>query len=224
MNNDEKLTVTERTKLRRFPIRGHFDKETIYGILDRAPLAHIGFQHTSPSVLPMMFWRKDDHVYFHGSSRNRMFAALSGGSQCCLVATLIDAFVAARAALHHSVNYRCVMIYGEAQSVSAPDEKLTALQGLIERFYPGRWSQIRPPSASEYAMVSVYRLPISEASAKVRTGFPTPYPEDFKLPVWAGVIPLTVGLGEPQIDPNCAPGTPTEDFAHLRRMLTTQGD
>lgn len=224
MHPNETLEVTDRTRLHRFPARGHFDRATIDSILDQAPLAHIGFDDVTPSVVPMVFWRGDDHVYFHGSASNRMLGALTAGSQCCLVVTLIDAFVAARAALHHSVNYRSVVIYGEAEEVSAPDEKLAALRGLIERFYPGRWAHIRPPSPEEFAMVRVLRLPIKEASAKIRDGFPMPYPEDFGMPVWAGVIPVGVALGAPQIDPNCAPDTQTADFSHLERMLTSRRD
>ena len=223
MDGDSKLQVTPQTRLRRFPVRGRFDRATIYGILDKAPLAHIAFQGQSPSVLPMVFWRRDDHVYFHGSAKNRMFGALSDARQCCFVATLVDAFVAARAALHHSVNYRSVVIYGEADEVTDGARKLEALKGLIERFYPGRWAHIRPPSDEEFAMARVFRLPIEEASAKIRTGQPTPYPEDFGMPVWAGLIPLKVSLGEPVMDPNCLPGTPQEDFSHLGAMLAIGG-
>ena len=221
--SEEKLQVTPRTKLRRFPVRGKFDKTTIFSILDKAPVAHIAFQGESPSVLPMVFWRKDDSVYFHGSAKNRMFGALAGAGQCCLAATLIDGFVAARAALHHSVNYRSVIIYGEAEDVTDPDEKLEALQGLIGRFYPGRWEQIRPPSEEEFAMARVFRLAIHEASAKIRSGFPTPYPEDFGIPVWAGYIPVRMEMGEPQMDPNCAPGTPPTDLSRLAEIIRMDG-
>ena len=118
------------------------------------------------------------------------------------------------------MNYRCVIIYGEAQAVDDADEKLDALKGLIERFYPGRWQHIRPPSDQEFKMARVFKLPITEASAKIRTGFPTPYPEDYGLPVWAGVIPVTMQLGTPQMDPSCAAGTPQENFSHLESVLT----
>lgn len=214
----EKLPVTDLTRLRRFPIRGSFERETIYSILDKAPLAHIGFG-SPPSVLPMVFFRRDDHVYFHGAQKNRMFGELSKGTPCCFVATLLDAFVAARAALHHSVNYRSVVIYGEAEDVDEPGAKLEALKCLIERFYPGRWKEIRPPSPQEFAMVRIFRLPIQQASAKIRTGFPTPYPEDFGMPVWAGVVPVNVTLGEPLLDPNCAADTPPYDFSHLKGVI-----
>ena len=110
----------------------------------------------------MVFWRTGNHVYFHGSAKNRMFNALANVRQCCFVATRIDAFVLARAALHHSVNYRSVVIYGEAQEVCEPELKLDALKTLIGKFYPGRWERIRAPSPGEFAAVRVFRLPIEE--------------------------------------------------------------
>jgi hypothetical protein len=218
------LQATERTKLKRFPGRGAFDKATIHAILDKVPLAHVGFANPRPAVLPMVFWRGGDHVYFHGFSKNRMLGELRRGAPCCFVASLIDGFVAARAALHHSVNYRSVVIYGEAEDVTDAIEKLAALRGLIERFYPGRWAQIRQPSHGEFTMTRVLRLPILEASAKIRTGFPTPYPEDFGLPVWAGIVPMQVGIGTPMLDPNSAPDTPEPDFSRLREMIRIGGD
>src|SRR5687767_7494649 len=200
----EQLGITKRTRLRRFAIRGHFDRATINAILDAAPLAHVAFDHHGPAILPMVFWRKGNYVHFHGSAGNRMFDALRQTPQCCFVATLVDAFVLARAALHHSVNYRSVMIYGAAEEVTEAGEKLDALKSLIERFYPGRWEKIRAPSPAEFLSVRVFRLPIEEASAKIRSGFPTPYAEDFGIPVWAGIAPVKISLAEPQRDPNSA--------------------
>lgn len=216
---NSKLDVTKRTKLRRFPVRGRFDRENIYAILDAAPIAHIAFQGETPAVLPIAFWRTGDDVYFHGSAKNRMFDVLANGSQCCFAATLVDGFVAARAALHHSVNYRSVIMYGQAVDVTDPADKLNGLKSLIERFYPGRWDHIRPPSPEEFDAVRVFRLPIVEASAKIRSGFPTPYPEDFGMSVWAGVIPVTMEIGAPQLDPNSSPDTPPADFSRLKAIL-----
>jgi len=219
MSSAEKLKVSERTRLKRFSARGDFNRATINEILDAAPLAHVGFDHRGPAVLPMVFWRTGDFVYFHGSSKNRMFDSLSTSGQCCFVASLIDAFVLARAALHHSVNYRSVVIYGTTEEIKDPDAKLEALKNLIGRFYPNRWEHIRPPSPQEFLSVRVFRLPIEEASAKIRTGFPNPYEEDFGIPVWAGIVPVGMTLGPPQLDPNSAPDTPAEDLSHLAAIL-----
>lgn len=215
----QRLNPTERTRLKRFPARGRFERATINEILDAAVVAHLGFDWHGPAVLPMVFWRTGNHVYFHGSAKNRMFNALSSAPQCCFVASVVDAFVLARAALHHSVNYRSVVIYGRVEEITEPGPKLEALKGLIGRFYPGRWEHIRPPSPAEFASVRVFRLAIEEASAKIRSGFPTPYAEDFGIPVWAGVVPLEIGLGQPQLDPNSAPDTPPPDLGQLAKML-----
>jgi uncharacterized protein len=219
----EKLATTGRTKLRRFPVRGSFDTTTVYAILDKAPIAHIGFtKDGTPAMLPMVFWRRDDHIYFHGAAKNRMFGAVTEDPDVCVTATLIDGFVAARAALHHSMNYRSVIIYGRAEEVADPVEKLAALRGLIERFYPERWDKIRQPSPREFQSVSVYRLPIHEASAKIRSGFPAPYPEDFGREVWAGFIPVQMTLGAPQMDPNSDPATtPPQDMSRLEAVMAS---
>lgn len=219
VDRDEKLKVSERTRLRRFPVRGKFERATINEILDAAPMAHVGFDYRGPAVLPMVFWRTGNYVYFHGSAKNRMFSALSTSPQCCFAVSLIDAFVLARAALHHSVNYRSVVIYGAVEEITEPVPKLEALKGLIGRFYPDRWEHIRPPSRQEFASVRVFRLPIEEASAKIRSGFPNPYAEDFGIPVWAGVVPIEIRLGQPQLDPNSAPDTPAQDLSHLAKLL-----
>ena len=217
----KKLEPTARTTLRRFPVRGSFDRATVYGILDKAPIVHIGFNKDgAPAMLPMAFWRRDDHLYFHGAAKNRMFGAVTGAPDICVTATLIDGFVAARAALHHSMNYRSVIIYGRAEEVADPVEKLNALRGIIERFYPERWERIRQPSEREFNSVSVYRVPIEEASAKTRTGFPAPYPEEFGREVWAGIVPVQMTLGAPQMDPNTDPKTtPPQDMSRLEAMI-----
>lgn len=221
MDAGENLPVTARTRLKRFPARGRFDRATIHAILDKAPLAHLGFG-APPAVVPMVFWRRDDHVYLHGARGTRLFADLAAGGACCFTATLLDGFVAARAALHHSVNYRSVVIYGRAEAVDGAEEKLAALRGLIERFYPGRWATIRPPSAEELASAGVFRLPIREASAKIRDGFPTPYPKDAGIPAWSGIVPVQTALGAPLLDPSADPATPPADFPGLRRLFEKQ--
>ena len=220
------LEVTPRTRLRRFPPRGHYDKRTVWGILDQAVVAHIGFtKDGAPAMLPMVFFRRDDHVYFHGALKNRMFGALSDDPEVCLTATVIDGFVAARAALHHSMNYRSVIIYGTVEEVADPVEKMDALRGLIERFYPNRWDKIRRPSKSEFARVSVYRLPIREASAKIRNAFPAPVPDEMDMTVWAGVVPIETRIGVPLLDRNSNPDTTlNQDFSRIAAILRTAED
>lgn len=215
------VDVTPRTKVRRFPPRGHFDKKTIWGILDKAIVAHIGFTNDgSPAMLPMMFFRNGDYVYFHGAARNRMFGAFPENPEVCFTATVIDGFVMARAALHHSMNYRSVIIYGTVEHVEDPEEKLGALKNLIERFYPNRWNKIRPPSVTEFARVGVYRLPIREVSAKIRNAFPPPVPDEMDRQVWTGVMPIETRLGIPTLDPHSNPETALyQDFSRIAEIL-----
>lgn len=228
MTQDEKASVevTARTKVRRFPPRGHYDKQTIWGILDKAIVAHVGFAKDGlPAMLPMVFFRMGDHVYFHGAHKNRMFGSFSEDPEVCFTATVIDGFVAARAALHHSMNYRSVIIYGTVEQVDDPSEKMDALQGLIERFYPNRWDKIRRPSDSEFARVSVYRLPIREASAKIRNAFPAPVPDEMDMNVWAGVVPLETRMGLPVLDAHSDPDTTLQqDFSRIAQILRPSED
>ena len=217
----DRVEVTERTRVRRFPPRGHYDKATIWGILDKALVGHLAFiKDGLPAMLPMMFFRTEEHVYFHGAAKNRMFGALAEQPEACFTATVIDGFVAARAALHHSMNYRSVIIYGAVEEVVEPVAKMAALQGLIERFYPKRWDKIRRPSESEFNRVGVFRLPIAEASAKVRNAFPAPVPDEMGLPVWAGVVPLETRMGVPLLDAHSDPDLSLQqDFSRIAEVL-----
>ncbi len=220
------VEVTPRTKVRRFPPRGHYDKRTIWGILDKAVIAHVGFsKDETPAMLPMVFFRKGDHVYFHGAHKNRMFGSFTSDPEVCFTATVIDGFVAARAALHHSMNYRSVIIYGTVEQVDDPAEKLEALKGLIERFYPNRWDKIRRPSESEFSRVSVFRLPIREASAKIRNAFPAPVPDEMDMTVWAGVVPIETRIGVPVLDAHSNPDTTlNQDFSRIAGILRPSDD
>jgi uncharacterized protein len=192
---------TARTKLRRLPKRGAHDRPTIDAILDEALISHVGFVHEGrPAVIPTLHARAGDDVLIHGSAASRMLRALATGIELCLTATLIDGLVLARSAFHHSVNYRSVVLYGQAQLLTEPDEKEQALEAFTERLLPGRWADVRWPTRKELKATTVLKLPISEGSAKVRTGPPIDDEPDYALDVWAGVVPLSVVRGEPVPD------------------------
>lgn len=216
MADSDVLEVTPRTKVRRFPPRGKYDLETIFGILDKAPMAHISFiKDGMPALLPMTFWRVDDVVYFHGAEKNRMFGALDGLPSICFTATLLDGFVAARDALHHSLNYRCVIAYAEVEQVTDPAEKLQGLKNLIDRFYPERWDKIQPPSQSEFDRVTMYKFPLTEASAKVAAET-APYPEFRDVKVWSGIVPVGMRMGDPISAPGIDPtSVPPQDYSNI---------
>jgi nitroimidazol reductase NimA-like FMN-containing flavoprotein (pyridoxamine 5'-phosphate oxidase superfamily) len=192
---------TPRTRLRRLPKRGAHDRPAIDAILDEALISHIGFAHDGrPAVIPTLHARLGDDVLIHGSAASRMLRALTTGIEMCLTATLIDGLVLARSAFHHSVNYRSVVLYGQAHLISEPDEKEQALEAFTERLLPGRWAEVRWPTRKELKATTVLRLPIREGSAKVRTGGPVDDEPDYALDVWAGVVPLSLVRGEPVPD------------------------
>ena len=190
------ITTTARTRVRRLPKRGNYDRETINAILDEAFICHVGFAFDGqPYVIPTGFARVGEHLYIHGSSASRMLRALSEGIDVCITVTLVDGLVLARSAFHHSINYRSVVILGKAELVTDTDEKYKALKAFTEHVVPGRWPDVRWPNEIELKATTVLKLPIEEASAKLRTGGPIDEEEDYDLDVWAGVIPLNLSAG-----------------------------
>ncbi len=192
--------LTERTKLKRIPERGTHDRETIYSILDGGFICHVGFVSDGhPFVIPTGYGRMGDDLYIHGSAASRMLRNLQKGVEICVTVTLLDGLVLARSAFHHSMNYRSVVVLGTATLVEG-EEKLTALRAISENIIRGRWDDVRQPSDQELKATSVLKLPIAEASAKIRTGGPKDDEQDYALPVWAGILPLKMVPGEPEMD------------------------
>lgn len=193
--------ITPRTRLRRLPQRGVFDRDAVHAIIDEAYVCHVGARLADrPMVQPTIHWRDGETLYIHGSSKNGLFAALEKGEEACITVTHFDGLVLARSAFHHSVNYRCAMIFGTARKVTDETEKMAALTALIERIAPGRWSEVRPPNVQEMKATTVLAFPITEVSAKVRAGPPVDDAEDYALPVWAGVVPFELRAGKPIAD------------------------
>jgi nitroimidazol reductase NimA-like FMN-containing flavoprotein (pyridoxamine 5'-phosphate oxidase superfamily) len=189
------------------PSRAAYDRETVEAILDEALVAHVGFvQDGQPYVIPTLHARVGDLLYFHGSAASRTVRALSQGTAACLTVTLLDGLVLARSAVHHSVNYRSVMVLGAATPVEGPEERLRALHAFTERLVPSRWEEVRPPSAQELKAVRVLSMRLDEVSAKVRSGPPLDDAEDCSLGVWAGCIPLGMAAAAPVPDPRLSPG------------------
>ena len=204
---------TERTKLKRLPKRGYFDRETVYGILDEGFICHVGFApEGQPFVIPTGYARAEDKLYIHGSQASRMLRTLSEGVDACVTVTLIDGLVLARSAFHHSMNYRSVVIFGRATLVEDREEKLAALLALSEHIVRGRWAEVREPTEQELRQTTVLSLPLVEASAKIRTGPPLDDEEDYAMSVWAGVLPLRLETGEPIKDPRLPEGIEVPDY------------
>jgi len=202
----DRFTPTERSTLKRLPVRGDYERESVYQILDEGFICHVGFVvEGQPFVIPTGYARSGDTLYLHGSQASRMLRVLKSGIDVCVTVTLVDGMVMARSAFHHSMNYRSVVVFGRAVAVEEREEKTGALRAVTEHLAPGRWDETRQPSEGEMRATLVLALPLAEASAKVRTGPPVDDEEDYALPVWAGVVPLEVVAGAPVADPRLPP-------------------
>jgi nitroimidazol reductase NimA-like FMN-containing flavoprotein (pyridoxamine 5'-phosphate oxidase superfamily) len=207
------LAVTERTRLRRLPQRGSFERARLNAILDEALWCHLGFVlDGQPFVIPTIHARIGERLYVHGSAASRMLRAAAGGLPVCVTASLLDGLVLARSAFHHSMNYRSVVVLGCAREVVEAEEKHAALRAIVEHVAPGRSRDVRGPSPQELKGTTVLWLPIEEASAKVRSGPPLDDEDDYALPCWAGVLPLRLTPGEPLADPRLPQGVPVPGY------------
>jgi uncharacterized protein len=199
------IPKTTRTTIKRLPKRGVYERHAIYQILDEGLICHVGFvAEDQPVVIPTGYARVDDHLYIHGSQASRMLRTLAAGVDVCVTVTLLDGLVLARSAFHHSMNYRSVIVFGRAVEVDERSEKLAALRAFSEHMVPGRWDEVRQPNEQELRATTVLLLPLTEGSAKIRTGPPIDDEEDYALPIWAGLVPLRLVAGLPVPDPRLA--------------------
>jgi len=200
------LEPTPRTTLKRRPQRGAYGRAAIDAVLDAGTICQIGYlSDGEPRVLPTLYWRTGEAVYWHGARESGALLAMIG-REVCFTVTLLDGLVLARSAFHHSANYRSVMAFGQAQALEDEAAKLAALRAMLDRLYPGRWPQVRAPSRAELAATHVLRLAITEASAKVRDAPPLDAKGDLDQPGWAGVIPLSLRAGDPVAAADLRPG------------------
>jgi hypothetical protein len=210
---------TERTKVRRKPDRGSYDRELIYSILDEAFVCHVAFiADGMPFVVPTNYVRVGDKLYLHGSIASRLMKTLASGAPFCLSVTLLDGIVCAPTAVGHSVNYRSVVVMGKAEIVQGEAAKLAAMRDFVEYVIRGRWATVRPPSEQELKGTMVLAVPLVEASAKVRTGFAVDTGEDYAAPAWTGVIPMKWAAQELVPDPRGNPKIPApKNILHYSR-------
>lgn len=198
---------SELSRVKRVPERASYDAESVYAILDAAPIGHVGFTaYDRAVVIPMLYGRDGDVLYLHGSVASRLQRVLAGGVPLCLTVTLIDGLVLARSAFHHSMNYRSAVVFGRATPVDG-DDKAHGLRVVSEHLLAGRWAESREPNELELRQTSVLRMEIEEASAKVRRGGPIDEPEDYSLPIWAGVIPSALTWATPIAEPDLPEGS-----------------
>jgi len=213
------FTPTDRTKVRRKPDRGSYDRELIYKILDEAFVCQIAFIVDGlPYVVPTNYVRVGDKLFLHGSTASRLMKKLASGAPFCLNVTLLDGIVCAPSATGHSVNYRSVVFMGKAEVIEGETAKLAAMRDFVEYVIRGRWATVRPPSEQELKGTMVLAVPLVEASAKVRTGFAVDDGEEYDGNAWTGVIPFKWTAGTPIPDPRGKTEIPPpENIAHYSR-------
>jgi nitroimidazol reductase NimA-like FMN-containing flavoprotein (pyridoxamine 5'-phosphate oxidase superfamily) len=221
MEPDAPSLQTDRTTVKRLAKRGNYDRETINAILDEALICHVGFVvDGAPVVIPTIHARVDDTLYFHGSAASRMLRTLRGGVEACVTVTLLDGLVMARSAFHHSMNYRSVVVLGTGREVSDRDEKLRVLAAFVEHVCSGRSRDARPPNEAELKQTLVIALPLTEASAKIRTGPAVDEDEDYALPICSGIIPLALTPRPPEDDARLLEGVTAPEYARNYRRPT----
>lgn len=210
-------------QIRRRPERGTSDRAQINAILDAQWVIHVGTIHENqPLVIPMFYVRDGDWLLMHGAPATGVIRRAK--TPMCATVTVLDGFVMARSAFHHSMNYRSVVVIDEAQEITDLDEKAHAATRLIEGFAPGRSESLRPITTKELRATAIVRLSLQTAVAKIRSGPPSDDGPDYDQPIWAGVVPVTTVLGEPIDDPQLAPGIAVPDhISQLRRGQTVTG-
>src|SRR5215467_4260323 len=218
MHTFRPLSATERTTLRRLRERGSTDRAALHAVLDAALICHMGVVIDGvPVVLPTGYGRIGETLYLHGSSANRSLTA-AAGNEICVTVTLLDGLVCARSVFHNSMNYRSAVIYGTARLVTDDAERLDALHAITDHLIPGRWDNSRRPTRKELAATTVLALSLEEASVKARAGGPKDDDEDYALDYWAGVVPITMSVGQPQPDPRLRPDIALP--AHIAELQT----
>lgn len=201
------MKPTKKTKVKRIPKRGFYDKATVYRLLDADFVCQLGFVYEDyPVVIPTIYGRKDDCLYIHGAAVSRLLVSIAKSIPISLNVTQTKALVLARSAFHHSLNYESVTVFGQAELVTDADEKLQALEIITNQIIDGRWNEVRLPNKKELNVTSVLKIKIAEASAKIRTGPPSDDKVDYDLPIWAGLIPIKKVIGKPIADELLKPG------------------
>lgn len=196
-----------RNRIRQLKEKGSYDRATVHAVLDAGLVAHVAFcQDGAPVVVPMIYGRDGDTLYLHGARKARVVRLLETTEQACVNVTLVDALVLARSAFNSSMNYRSVTVFGRPRLIDAEDEKLAAMKVISEHLMPGRWDELRAPHDREVKMTGVLEMLIDSASAKISDQMPDDEPEDYEIPVWAGLVPVTTALGEPRDDGRLQPG------------------
>ena len=213
---------SDKSRVRRIPKRGHYDRETVHAILDETSVCHVGFDFNGyPVIIPTIYGRKGDFLYLHGATTSRMLKTIEEGGNICISVTHVDAIVLARSLFHSSMNYRSVVIFGKGELVEE-NEKMKALEIVSDQIIPNRWNEARLPTSKELKATKLIKVKIEEASAKIRTGPPGDDKEDYALDIWAGIIPMHTKPLEPLDDPLLKKGIQVP--ASVKRFVKDNSD
>lgn len=213
----QKFEVSDHNRVRRVARRGIYDRETVFKIIDAAPVGHVGIndrQH-GLTLIPMLHARMDDHLVFHGATTSRLMQLLASGDPVCVSFTLVDGLVLAKSLFHHSMNYRSAVVFGTGRLSKDESEKMEALKAISDKLLPGRWEDARQPNAREMKATAIAMVKIESASAKVREGNPVDDPEDLDFPCWSGVVPIESRWLPPVADSNST-GVEIPDYLSVR--------
>ena len=209
------MKKTNRSTVKRVPKRGHYDSKTIHVILDQNHICHVGIVHQgAPVVIPTLYGRSGDQLFVHGASVSRLMTELEGEIELSISVAKTKGLVLARSAFHHSLNYESVVLFGKGSLISNTEEKLHALKSVSDHLIPGRWEEVRQPSAKELKATKVIAIPLEEATAKIRTGGPVDDKADYELDIWAGELPVVEKYGSPIADEKLAP-----EFRKLPKII-----
>lgn len=207
------FTPSDRSRVKRIPERGNYDRQVVYEILDEALVCHVGFQiDEQPYVIPTNFARKEDSIILHGAKASRMMKHIAAGHPVCVSVTIVDGIIFARSVFEHSMRYRSVVAFGQGHLLESEMEKFSALRQISEHLCAGRWDDARQPNSKELAATSVAVINIVDASAKIQNGMPEDPPADISLPYWAGVLPLKIQAQTPISAPNLDPQIPVPAY------------
>ena len=203
---------TQRTRVRRLSARGEYDPASIARVLDAQQVCHVAYVvDGEPRIIPTLYIRIDDYVYLHGNRQAALLKHLAAGGFVSLSVVSLDGVVVARSGFHCSMNYRSVVVFGQGEAIP-DDQRAAILDAFVEALVPGHQAAVRAPTAQELNATAVVRLPLNEASTKIRTGPPSDAEGDIDADVWAGVIPLFTQVGEPQSSPDLRDDVALPDY------------
>ncbi|XGU18472.1 pyridoxamine 5'-phosphate oxidase family protein [Rhodococcus sp. 3Y1] len=184
------LSPTARTTHKRARHHGVAERAALVDVLQSAKLCHMGVTVGGvPMVFPTAYGFDLDgpdrggSIYVHGSVASR---SLAPDSEICITITILDGLVLARSGFHHSMNYRSGVVIGSPRVVTDGDERVKALNLIVDQVVPGRSQHLRDHTRKKWRQPSFLhcrctRLPSRPAPAAPATMPPTLVSKPFGL-------------------------------------------